>query len=557
MYYPRHKVEIKYSHNDLKIKSTNKPYIGQYMETSNGRYFSGTNNMKPGLELIINETKLNKSKSFGAKFTVQSYNHRKRNQEKTMGAYKSVPVNKPYPTAGHYSKGIFFRYFAKRINGTNYLELDELIFNALKSKNGDYDHNLYQVGTIAWTITGNDVFSKNAKAIKNLSGRFPNLQYAFPILNEYAAITVDILENQYTAGGELYYADGTEYIGHYHIHPVKGPMEGATHTEEDHANLYYFHQLPDYGAPYHDWLANYMQIECFKCIAVMDTLQITSVQRSSLLGCVEGSYETESAAAANCPRIEEVINDIEEGVTLGPDRPNPPLEGGVDSYVWVNDAIGDFNDTIYSNFDTDEDVEDERNTVISGGTGTGIHPPTGTGGTSGGSSGYGGPSCFIPNTIITMADGTEKSISRIKIGDKVKSEKGESTVLNIRIHKGEHSVYSFNGGKPFVTAEHPFKTIDGWKAIDPITTFEKHQVKSKVLNINDIVLKLKGKEIIKNITMGETKYYKVYNLVLNNEHVYYANGYLVHNLKTVDVDTVFGEGERGFGIDDWIEFQIN
>ena len=64
MYYPRHKVEIKYSHNDLKIKSTNKPYIGQYMETSNGRYFSGTNNMKPGLELIINETKLNKSKSF-------------------------------------------------------------------------------------------------------------------------------------------------------------------------------------------------------------------------------------------------------------------------------------------------------------------------------------------------------------------------------------------------------------------------------------------------------------------------------------------------------------
>ena len=44
-------------------------------------------------------------------------------------------------------------------------------------------------------------------------------------------------------------------------------------------------------------------------------------------------------------------------------------------------------------------------------------------------------------------------------------------------------MYSINGGKAFVTAEHPFKTIDGWKAIDPITTYEKHQ---KITNIQRI-----------------------------------------------------------------------
>ena len=31
--------------------------------------------------------------------------------------------------------------------------------------------------------------------------------------------------------------------------------------------------------------------------------------------------------------------------------------------------------------------------------------------------------------------------------------------------------------------------------------------------------------------MGSVKYPKVYNLSLDNEHVYYANGYLVHNNK--------------------------
>ena len=37
--------------------------------------------------------------------------------------------------------------------------------------------------------------------------------------------------------------------------------------------------------------------------------------------------------------------------------------------------------------------------------------------------------------------------------------------------------------------------------------------------------------VITNIEKGPTTYPKVYNLMLDNEHVYYANGYLVHNEK--------------------------
>ena len=42
----------------------------------------------------------------------------------------------------------------------------------------------------------------------------------------------------------LYYKDGTEYIGDYHIHPTQGPMVGATHVKSAHPKLYYSDQLP-------------------------------------------------------------------------------------------------------------------------------------------------------------------------------------------------------------------------------------------------------------------------------------------------------------------------
>ena len=115
-----------------------------------------------------------------------------------------------------------------------------------------------------------------------------------------------------------------------------------------------------------------------------------------------------------------------------------------------------------------------------------------------------------------------------------------------------------DGGKPFVTEEHPFKTIDGWKAIDPFLTYEKHQVSSNVLNLQDIVYKIDGKEIIELIEKGKTIYPKVYNLSLDNEHVYYANRYLVHNNKfgamgddLIDWGEVNPFGEAGNISGDW------
>ena len=50
---------------------------------------------------------------------------------------------------------------------------------------------------------------------------------------------MDTQEFLYTAGGQLEYEDGVEYVGQYHIHPESGPMEGPTHSSRKHAQLYW------------------------------------------------------------------------------------------------------------------------------------------------------------------------------------------------------------------------------------------------------------------------------------------------------------------------------
>jgi hypothetical protein len=138
-------------------------------------------------------------------------------------------------------------------------------------------------------------------------------------------------------------------------------------------------------------------------------------------------------------------------------------------------------------------------------------------------------SCFIAGTKITMEDGSYKNIEDISIDDIIKSKNGTSKVLKTIIHEGEFEVYSINNSNYFVTEDHPFETTEGWKAINSENTFEKHGINANVLKEGDILITKEGSEKITSIKMGEEKINTVYNLSVNNEHVYYANNYLVHN----------------------------
>lgn len=539
-YIPKSKITILSTNGgELLVKSTRKPYNGFYIKVSNGKYYAGTSNINLGSELILADVDNigageRTTKELGYGYDVKKFKLLKKQIKNRLEKTKPLPAAKTVPNELNYLNGFYTRYFTKRVNGNNYLEIDKDTYDSINKKESKYDYNLYQVGSIRWYITGNDVHRQNSLEIKRTERAFPNIFYLFPVLNEFLRPSTKVQENLSTNGGELYYGDGVEYVGLYHIHPLQGPMVGATHTMVPHAKLYYFNQLPQVGdSSYEDFLAEYNKITCYKCLKNVSlqgiSYNIESIQRSRLLGCPANSFPTYDLAQQACQPIEMLEASPTTNIT---GRPNTYTSNG----DWGPATFPGGGD--YSGFPPGGN---------SGGTNYGNTSTGGGGGGGGGGStgGIGTYTCFTANTLVTMADGTEKTISSIKVGEKVKSETGESTVLDIQIHEGDHEVYSINNSKPFVTEEHPFKTIDGWKAIDPFLTFEKHQISSDVLNLQDIVYKIDGEEVIESIKKGPIKYPKVYNLSLDNEHVYYANGYLVHNEK----------GSGASGLDDLNDMQ--
>ena len=146
--------------------------------------------------------------------------------------------------------------------------------------------------------------------------------------------------------------------------------------------------------------------------------------------------------------------------------------------------------------------------------------------------------CFISETKILMSDGTYEDIVNVQKGKFVRGETQLNEVLGMQIHDfSNDKLYSINGGKYFVAAEHPFKTITGWKAINPKKLYEEDEflfrlLDPKVLKVGDILLTEDGLIIIESIgSKYIKKEMKVYNLMLEGDHTYYADGYLVHNNK--------------------------
>jgi len=140
--------------------------------------------------------------------------------------------------------------------------------------------------------------------------------------------------------------------------------------------------------------------------------------------------------------------------------------------------------------------------------------------------------CFTANTLVTMADGSKKDIQNVKIGDILKGESTDNTVLGFHQPKLEDKkLYSFNGGRYFVTAEHPFKTIDGWKSINPtLTDKENIGITVTELKVGDTLITEDGNVLLKTIDSKNDKVdTQLYNFKLDGDHTYYADGYLVHN----------------------------
>ena len=149
----------------------------------------------------------------------------------------------------------------------------------------------------------------------------------------------------------------------------------------------------------------------------------------------------------------------------------------------------------------------------------------GGGGESGNSSdsGGGGGGCFLPFTLIKMADGTEKPISQIKSGDYVLEALTNKPAKVIGVKTREHDVGKWvfalhDDETPYITEEHPWYNDDD--ELCAISTLCAEQAPwLGPVHIVDVKNKIKlAQEVI------------VYNLMLETGESHYANGIRVNNI---------------------------
>ncbi|MHA1555044.1 MAG: Hint domain-containing protein [Alphaproteobacteria bacterium] len=174
--------------------------------------------------------------------------------------------------------------------------------------------------------------------------------------------------------------------------------------------------------------------------------------------------------------------------------------------------------------------------------------------------------CFTAETNVLMADGSERPIAGIRPGDQVIGRAGgvnRVTGMHI-VPLGPRALFGINQHHPFFTAEHPFLTPGGWRALDRETTrLETPGLDVAELTAGDVLITaaaVSGETagalalapavsfrhlVLHRLTRAEgDPANRVYNLILEGDHSYVANGFVVHNKGGEG-----GQGDDGLGDD--------
>ena len=156
-----------------------------------------------------------------------------------------------------------------------------------------------------------------------------------------------------------------------------------------------------------------------------------------------------------------------------------------------------------------------------------------------------GPKCLLKGTMIKMSNGSSKKVEDIVIGDLLMSKRIEGlpinneseawsweanelnlsndvvTVTSNTMYKKE-VMYSINDGELILSGEHRhlIKRNGIWKFI------YAQNIKSSDIMINDIET-----EVVVSHVQVRIGYYSVYKLDVEENDLYFANGYLTHNAK--------------------------
>ncbi len=145
-----------------------------------------------------------------------------------------------------------------------------------------------------------------------------------------------------------------------------------------------------------------------------------------------------------------------------------------------------------------------------------------------------GGGCFMPGTLMTLADGSQKKIEEIEVGDRLLglSNAINEVVVVLNPKTNGRKLANINNKGYFVTEDHPFMTTDGWKSCNQEMSNENYpDLEVNQLEIGDEI-KCKGNEVEK-VTSIEFKEVDadtdLYNFTLDGDHTYIANNFVAHN----------------------------
>ena len=255
MYYPKSQITTNlYTNGDTLEDINGEIYTGYYYKTSDERYFSGKNpNDFPTKELFVQGTNDDEIVADAEEGEIGSYDDVDSiylfPPEYKDNINLNLPENAPsqpqpeiiLPTEEDYELGEYQRYFLKRNNGQQYIEVSKETSKKFINKSITVLFRLYQPFSLPWLISGNrsDVFNINKNTVERVSENLRLIGFKSYWKNKYDQYyRYSPGENLKTDGTEfLLEKTGKPYIGLYHIHPDKGPMVGAQHVETPHDYL--------------------------------------------------------------------------------------------------------------------------------------------------------------------------------------------------------------------------------------------------------------------------------------------------------------------------------
>ena len=145
--------------------------------------------------------------------------------------------------------------------------------------------------------------------------------------------------------------------------------------------------------------------------------------------------------------------------------------------------------------------------------------------------------CFVGHTPIIMNDESSKAIKDLEIGDCILSYNFEKETVETKIVKDiivsqAHCFAEINvgGQKILCTVNHPFFSVqaESWKAVKPNrdTDIELLSISDKLFdhNLNNVTI-----EALRVLKLQEPV--KVYNLQIDSNYNYFANGFLTQNVQ--------------------------